>query len=119
MGRVERMADLVGWAVRDGVAVLNIDNPPVNALSRALSGALIAALERAEADSSVTGVVIRAGGRTWPAGADIKEFGVAGPSRLPDLTARIAACPKPVVALLHGTALGGGLDAEKASYLWA
>ena len=60
MGRVERMADLVGWAVRDGVAVLNIDNPPVNALSRALSGALVAALERAEADSSVTGRVIRA-----------------------------------------------------------
>lgn len=115
MGRVERMADLVGWAVRDGVAVLNIDNPPVNALSRALSGALIAALERAEADSSVTGVVIRAEGRTWPAGADIKEFGVAGPSRLPDLTARIAACPKPVVALLHGTALGGGLELALAA----
>ncbi len=96
---------------RDGdVAVIVIDNPPVNALSAAVRDGIAEALARLEADDEArAGVVI--GERVFIAGADIKEFGQ--PPRgvpLPDLCDRLEACAKPLVAALAGNALGGGLE---------
>ena len=93
------------------VAILTIDNPPVNAMSMAVRAELLAAVQTAAADRSVRALVlIGAGGRFIP-GADIREFGkpITGPSGR-DVVAAIEACPKPVVAALGGHALGGGLE---------
>jgi 3-hydroxyacyl-CoA dehydrogenase len=101
----------VTYAVRDGIAVLTIENPPVNALGQAVRAGIIAGLDQADADASVYAAVIIGGGRTFIAGADIKEFGKP-PTQpyLPDVLKRIEAMTKPVVAALHGTALGGGFE---------
>jgi 3-hydroxyacyl-CoA dehydrogenase len=105
------MSDKVHYRVAERVALLTIDNPPVNALSHPVRTALAAGLDRAAADPGVEAIVIAAAGRTFPAGADLSEFGQpARDPRLPDLLARIEACPKPVVAAIHGSALGGGLE---------
>lgn len=101
-----------------GVAVLAIDNPPVNALSAGLRAALLAALQEAEADPAIAAVVVGAEGRTWPAGADIREFDLPPRSpELPELCNALAASVKPVVAALHGTVLGGGLELALAMAL--
>jgi 3-hydroxyacyl-CoA dehydrogenase len=122
MGRQDGMTgdrgegSMVGSGTRDGIAELTISNPPVNALSRAVSAALISAIQGAARDDAVHAILIRASGRTWPAGADIREFGDArGLSLTPALTAAVRSCPKPVVALLHGTVLGGGLELALAA----
>ncbi|PRD39845.1 UNVERIFIED_CONTAM: ehhadh [Trichonephila clavipes] len=102
---------------RDTVAVLVLDSAPVNALGKGLRAAILAALTKAEADPAITAIVIRAEGRSFPVGADISEFGQppADPA-LPDLCDRIEACTKPVVAAIHGTALGGGLELALAAH---
>jgi 3-hydroxyacyl-CoA dehydrogenase len=101
----------VTYAVRDGIAVLTIESPPVNALSQAVRAGIIAGLDKADADAGVQGAVIIGGGRTFIAGADIKEFGKPPlQPYLPDVLKRIEAMSKPVVAALHGTALGGGFE---------
>ena len=96
---------------RDGIAIISVDNPPVNALSQAVREGLMRCLNEAADDSDVTAIVIICGGRTFIAGADIREFGrPPQPPHLPDLIARIEVSDKPVVAAMHGTALGGGLE---------
>lgn len=104
VGQVHRSDD-------DRVAILEIDNPPVNAMSQAARRALLDAVMRAEADPSVGAIVIAAHGRTFVAGGDIGEFG-AKPAEphLPDVINRIEESPKPVVVAWHGTAFGGGCE---------
>lgn len=105
------MTDPVRYSVQDGIAVIAVDNPPVNALSQAVRAGLAEAIARLAGDDRARAGVIYGTGRTFIAGADIREFGkpMAEPF-LPDVIAAIEACDKPVVAALHGTALGGGLE---------
>ncbi len=97
---------------REGrVAVVLVDNPPVNALSRGVRQGLLDAAEALDADPSVGAVVLVCAGRTFIAGADVNEFGRAPePPHLPDLVARIERAAKPWTAAIHGSALGGGFE---------
>ncbi len=93
------------------VAVVTVDNPPVNALSQVLRQALVDAVAELDADSSVKAVVLLCAGRTFIAGADVSEFGKPPvPPHLPDVVASIESAKKPWVAAIHGSALGGGLE---------
>ena len=93
------------------VMVITVNNPPVNALSAAVRQGLVAAIEQADAEPDVRAVLIVSEGKTFIAGADIREFGKPPvPPALPDVCNRIEACTKPVVAALQGAALGGGLE---------
>src|SRR4051794_21186578 len=93
------------------VLIVLSNNPPVNALSTAVRQGLVAAIEEAEADESVHAVVIACEGQTFFAGADITEFGKPPQMPwLPEVVDTIENCSKPVVAAIHGTALGGGLE---------
>lgn len=97
---------------RDGaVAIITLNNPPVNALSEAMREGLIAALREAEADSAVQATLLICAGRTFIAGADISEFDkkLTGAS-LRDVHTAMDAARKPIVVAIHGTALGGGLE---------
>lgn len=109
------MTDLVGLH-RDGeVAVITIDNPPVNALKAEVRAGLTAALAAVQGGTAVTVALIRCAGRTFIAGADISEFGKPPLAPfLPDVIAAIENSSKPVVAALHGTALGGSLESSAA-----
>ena len=105
------MKGTVKYDVKDGVAILTVDNPPVNPLSDGVRNGLFESLNKAEEDSSVTGVVSTGNGRAFIAGADISEFGgnVEGVS-LNEVFNKLENCPKPVVAAINGIALGGGLE---------
>jgi 3-hydroxyacyl-CoA dehydrogenase len=93
------------------VLVVTSNNPPVNALGAAVRQGLVAAIAEAEADALVKAVVIRCEGQTFFAGADITEFGKPPVMPwLPEVVDTIENCSKPVVAAIHGTALGGGLE---------
>jgi len=93
------------------VGVIRIDNPPVNALSHLVRAGLFALLEEVEQDPAIHAAVILCAGRTFVAGADIREFGKPRqPPLISDIAGRLDAMTKPVVAAIHGTALGGGLE---------
>src|SRR6201999_1075420 len=97
---------------KDGnIAIVTLNSPPVNALSAAVRDGIFEALKLAKADGSVKAIVLICEGKTFIAGADISEFGGAmkGAS-LFDVQKEIEESPKPVVAAIHGTALGGGLE---------
>jgi len=101
----------VPYRVENGVAILTIDNPPVNAASRAVRVGIVDGVKQAGADASVKAIVLIGGGRTFIAGADIREFGQQlQPPHFPDVIDALEASAKPVVAALHGTALGGGFE---------
>ncbi len=111
------MADPVSYARDGAVAVLSIANPPVNALSHGVREGLVAGIARANADPLVRAIVIAGTGRSFPAGADIREFGQ--PPRaplLPEVCMGIEESAKPVVAALHGMALGGGFEVALAAH---
>ncbi len=107
----------VSLEVEDGIAVITIDNPPVNALSSHVRDGIADGVEQAIADDSVTAIVLICAGRTFIAGADITEFGGASKGRsLPETQATMENSPKPIVAAIHGTALGGGLETAMAAH---
>jgi 3-hydroxyacyl-CoA dehydrogenase len=99
------------YDVKDGIAILTVDNPPVNPLSDGVRTGLFESLVKAEEDSGVLGVVLTGNGRAFIAGADISEFGgnVEGVS-LNEVFNKLEHCTKPVVAAINGIALGGGLE---------
>ncbi len=101
----------------DKIAILVADNPPVNALSQALRQGLSTGIASANADDEIDAIVIVCHGRTFMAGADINEFGKPPVEpHLPDVVNLIEASEKPVVAALHGTALGGGFEVALSSH---
>ncbi|MCG6656997.1 enoyl-CoA hydratase/isomerase family protein [Halomonas campisalis] len=105
------MTACVHYQRHDDIGVIRIDNPPVNALGHAVRSGLLDALDQGLADDGAQALVLMADGRTFIAGADIREFGrPPQPPLLPEVIARLEACAKPLVAVLHGTALGGGLE---------
>ena len=116
------MNPLVTLTNHGPVAVITIDNPPVNALSLGVPEGLMVSLENAKADPAVEAIVIIGGGRTFVAGADINEFAksiAAGKGGGPDLTPLFTAIEdslKPVVVAIHGAALGGGLELAMAAH---
>ena len=105
------MPDKTSYEIVDGIAVITIDNPPVNAMSTAVRKDCWAALDKLAADSSAQAAVLICAGRTFIAGADITEFDkpIEDPW-LPALVEKFEASDKLIVAAIHGTALGGGLE---------
>ncbi len=113
------MSEYVSIERRGDVAVVTLNNPPVNAFSLHLRQPLHAELGALRDDPSAEAIVIACAGRTFVSGADISEFGTeragASPS-LPEICALLEAMPKPVVAAIHGTAFGGGLELAMACH---
>ncbi|HEY7543423.1 MAG TPA: enoyl-CoA hydratase-related protein, partial [Blastocatellia bacterium] len=114
------MSTLVALSREGEVAVITVNNPPVNALSPGVPEGIKACLEEAKNDDSVKAIILIGGGRTFIAGADIKEFGkiTSGQRReginFHDLLLSIEDSPKPTIAAIHGTAFGGGLEVAMA-----
>ena len=111
------MSEVVKLERHDEVGIVTVDSPPVNALSAAVRGGILECIRAAVADPAIKGIVLTCAGRTFIAGADITEFGK--PPKAPalnDVLSEIENSPKPVVAAIHGTALGGGLEVALACH---
>ena len=114
--------ELVSTEQQDGIAVVTIDNPPVNALGPGVPEGIESAIQAAQADQSVQGIVLIGAGNTFVAGADIKQLEElawgAGPGapNIHELLLKIEDSSKPVVMAIHGTAFGGGLELAMAGH---
>lgn len=110
------MPNLVSYTTEKSVAILTIENPPVNALSPGVPEGIMAGLAQAQENPHVHAIVLIGGGRTFIAGADINEFvkihegQSGGLDAILQCVSQLENSPKPVVAAIHGTALGGGLE---------
>src|SRR5438477_2764847 len=117
-------SDLVQFSVTNGIAIITVNNPPVNALSPGVPEGIAAAFEQIEQDDRIRAAVIIGSGRTFVAGADIHQFAkiTSGKSKnsciedIKPLLMRIEDCPKPVIMAIHGTAFGGGLELAMAGH---
>src|SRR5918992_6098105 len=111
------MSEPARYAVRDGVAVITLDNPPVNGLGNALRAAILQHLKKADADPAVKAVVIIGSGKAFSGGADIREFNAPRlKPDLPEVNDQQDAMQKPLVAAIGGFALGGGLELALACH---
>ncbi|MBC9877863.1 3-hydroxyacyl-CoA dehydrogenase [Bradyrhizobium sp. INPA01-394B] len=111
------MSEVVKLERHDEIGIVTVDSPPVNALSAAVRGGILECIKAAVADPAIKGIVLTCAGRTFIAGADITEFGKPPkPPALNEVLAEIENSPKPVVAAIHGTALGGGLEVALACH---
>jgi 3-hydroxyacyl-CoA dehydrogenase len=109
------MNQVVSISKQGQIAVITIDNPPVNALSQRVRSGLLECVNDAVSDQNIGAIVLSCAGRTFIAGADISEFGKPPLQPfLPDVLETLDNCPKPIIAALHGTALGGGLETALA-----
>src|SRR6185436_435986 len=107
----------VAFEIHDGIALALVDRPPVNAIDATVRAGLLDAVRRAVEIAAVRALVIACRGRTFMSGADLAELGgVIPPPAYADVLAALENCPKPVVASLHGTALGGGLEIALACH---
>ncbi|MHB8501596.1 MAG: enoyl-CoA hydratase/isomerase family protein, partial [Candidatus Acidiferrales bacterium] len=116
------MSDLVQLTQDNGIAVITINNPPVNALSPGVPEGIAAAIAQIEKDETVKAAVLIGGGKTFIAGADIKEFGKITSGKpnsglaLPSLLLKIEDSRKPIVMAIHGSAFGDGLELAMAGH---
>src|SRR6266550_4046167 len=116
------MSDLVTFSNQDGIGVITINNPPVNALSPGVPEGILAAVQQAQSDDAIKAIVLIGSGRTFIAGADIREFGkiTSGERKdklnLAELMLVMEDSTKPVIVAIHGTAFGGGLELAMAGH---
>jgi 3-hydroxyacyl-CoA dehydrogenase len=118
------MSDLVRYEIKDAVAILTVDNPPVNALSAAVWEAIDEAVARANADARAEAIVLTGAGSTFMAGADIRVFdllktredSLARTAGIHAILKRLEDSTRPLVAAIHGNALGGGLEVAMACH---
>jgi 3-hydroxyacyl-CoA dehydrogenase len=117
-----QMPDLIQLTQDGDIAIITINNPPVNAISPGVPEGISRAIQQVDADPSIKAAVVIGGGRTFIAGADIKEFTKmtsgqqkTGPGLLPMLL-EVENCSKPVVMAIHGTAFGGGLEVAMSGH---
>jgi 3-hydroxyacyl-CoA dehydrogenase len=116
------MSELVQLTKDNGIAIITINNPPVNALSPGVPEGISAAIDEIDRDDSIKAAVLIGGGRTFVAGADIKEFGKITSGKatrgegFKPLLLRVEDCRKPLVVAIHGTAFGGGLELAMAGH---
>src|SRR5215472_4658794 len=120
-GREDVMGDLVTFAKSGNIGVITVNNPPVNALSPGVPEGISESIDQLQKDNTLKAAVLIGAGSTFIAGADIKELAkmAAGKPRgagLLPLLLKIEDCRKPVVAAIHGTALGGGMEVAMAGH---
>ena len=116
---MKELSQSVSFEVDGDIGVIIINNPPVNALSYHVRQGIFDGIKEAEANDEVKSIVMHCEGRTFMAGADISEFGkppIPGAPHLREAIDAIEACSKPVVAAIHGTALGGGLETAMGAH---
>src|SRR5690349_7919587 len=111
------VSEVVKLERHDVIGIVTVNNPPVNALSAAVRGGILECMKAAIADPQIKAIVLTCAGRTFIAGADITEFGKPPkPPGLHEVLTEMENSPKPIVAAIHGTALGGGLEVALACH---